>query len=265
MTQVLRTGTAIDRALEADRAALVIYLPVGFPDVATSIRAAQAAVAAGADIIELGLPYSDPVLDGSLIAQAGAQALEQGTRIKDVLTAVREVADTGASSAVMTYFNPVFKYGVERFSDEFAAAGGAGLITPDLTPEYAQDWIAAADARDLDKIFLVAPSSTPERLEITATASRGFVYAASTMGVTGTRDSLSSAAKGLVQATREAGAPRVCVGVGVSNPDQAREVASYADGVIVGSAAVRALKEDPSCQKLTDLVRSLYEATHRKS
>lgn len=241
------TGAAVDDALAQGRPALVIYLPVGYPDVELSIEAAKRAVAAGADIIEFGLPYSDPGMDGPVIAEAAQAALDAGVRTADVFRAVREVAATGAAVAVMTYYNPVFRYGVERFAADLAAAGGAGLITPDLIPDEAGEWTAAADAHGLDKIFLVAPSSTPERLAMTAAVSRGFVYAASTMGVTGTRASVGSHARELVERTRAAGAPRVCVGLGVSNGEQAREVGGYADGVIVGSAVVKTLAgKDPA-------------------
>lgn len=236
-------ATAIDDARAQGRAALVIYLPVGYPDVETSIAAARAAVEAGADIVELGLPYSDPGMDGPVVAAAAQAALDGGVRTSDVLVAVGAVAQTGAAALVMTYYNPVLRYGVERFAAELAAAGGAGLITPDLIPDEAGEWVAAADAHDLDKVFLVAPSSTDERLAMTAAASRGFVYAAATMGVTGVRGTVDAAAERLVGRTRAAGAERVCVGIGISTGAQAREVAGYADGVIVGSAAVRALGE----------------------
>jgi len=238
-------GAAIDDARAQGRAALVIYLPVGFPDVDTSIAAARAAVEAGADIIELGLPYSDPGMDGPVVAAAAQQALDGGVRIADVLRAVREVAATGAATLVMTYYNPVLRYGVSRFASDLAAAGGAGLITPDLIPDEAGEWAAAADDHGLDKVFLVAPSSTTERLAMTSQASRGFVYAASTMGVTGVRSAVGSGAEALVRRTRDAGAERVCVGIGVSDGAQAAEIAAFADGVIVGSAAVRALGSAP--------------------
>lgn len=219
----------------------MIYLPVGYPTLDLSIRAAKTAIAAGADIIELGLPYSDPGMDGPVIEAAAQEALAQGVRTADVFTAVQEVARTGAPTLVMTYYNPVFRYGVERFAGDLAAHGGAGLITADLTPDEAGPWQKAADTHGLDKVFVVAPSSTDERLAMTAAAGRGFLYAASTMGVTGTRESVGEAAEELVQRCRAAGAQRVCVGLGVSNADQAAQVAAYADGVIVGSAAVKAL------------------------
>ncbi len=238
-----RSAAAIDAALAEGRKALMVYLPVGYPTVTSSVRAARTAVEAGADIVELGLPYSDPGMDGEVIQQATTQALAQGTRIADVLRGVEQVAATGAAVLIMTYYNPVLRYGVERFARDLANAGGAGLITPDLIPDEAAQWVAAADAHNLDKVFLVAPSSTDERLAMTSAASRGFVYAASTMGVTGVRSAVDSHARELVARTRAAGAERVCVGLGVSTGDQAAEVAEYADGVIVGSALVRALGE----------------------
>ncbi|GAB2976714.1 tryptophan synthase subunit alpha [Actinotalea caeni] len=247
------SGAAIDDARAQGRAALVVYLPVGYPDVATSIEAARTAVAAGADVVELGLPYSDPGMDGPVVAAAAQAALDGGVRTADVLHAVEQVAATGAATLVMTYYNPVLRYGVETFARDLAAAGGAGLITPDLIPDEAGEWVAAADAHGLDKVFLVAPSSTPERLELTAAASRGFVYAASTMGVTGERATVGERAAELVARTRAAGAERVCVGIGVSTAEHATEVAGYADGVIVGSAAVRALGSAPGPDGLAAL------------
>jgi tryptophan synthase alpha chain len=238
-----RSGDAVEAARAQGRAALVGYLPVGFPDVAGSVAAARALVAGGCDVVELGLPYSDPLMDGPVIQEAVDAALKAGTRTRDVLTAVEQVAATGAAVLVMTYWNPVDRYGVDRFAADLASAGGSGLITPDIIPDEAGEWLAASDAHDLERIFLVAPSSTDERLRSTAAACRGWVYAASTMGVTGARSQVGERAQGLVERTRAAGAPRVCVGLGVSTPDQAATVAAYADGVIVGSAFVRALGE----------------------
>ena len=228
------------------RAALVGYLPVGFPDGATSVTAVRAMIDAGVDVVELGVPYSDPVMDGAVIQAAVERALAGGVRVADTLRTVEAVAGAGVPILVMTYWNPVVRYGVDAFARDLAAAGGAGLITPDLIPDEAGDWVAASDAHRLDRVFLVAPSSTVERLALTARASRGFVYAASTMGVTGTRASVGSQARRLVEDTRRAGADRVCVGLGVSTPPQAAEVAAYADGVIVGSAFVRPLLDAPS-------------------
>ncbi|HEY5516384.1 MAG TPA: tryptophan synthase subunit alpha [Pengzhenrongella sp.] len=240
------TADRLDRLGGAGRAALVGYLPVGFPNLAGSIAAATAMVEAGVDIVEIGVPYSDPVMDGPVIQRAVEHALAGGSRVRDVFTAVEQIARTGAPVLVMTYWNPVLHYGVDAFARDLAAAGGAGLITPDLIPDEASEWIVASDAHGLDRVFLVAPSSTPERLASTSAASRGFVYAASTMGVTGERTALGAGAAALVAGTRRAGATRVCVGLGVSRPEQAADVASYADGVIVGSALVRPLLETDS-------------------
>ncbi|MDO9455102.1 tryptophan synthase subunit alpha [Nocardioides sp.] len=235
-------STAFEQAHADDRAALVGYLPAGFPDVDGGIDALRAMVDAGCDVIEVGLPYSDPVMDGPTIQAAAQQALELGVRTTDVLRTVEAVAATGTPTVIMTYWNPVERYGVERFASDLASAGGAGLITPDLTPDFAPEWIAAADAHDLDKIFLVAPSSTEERIAMTTAACRGFVYATAVMGVTGARTTTSDLAGPLVARTRAAaGDLPVGVGLGVSTGDQAAEVASYADGVIVGSAFVRVL------------------------
>jgi len=244
-----QVGERLD-ALRADegRAALIGYLPVGFPTVAGSVEAVNTMVDAGVDIVELGVPYTDPVMDGPVIQRAADIALSGGARVRDTIDAVEKVSGRGAPVLVMTYWNLVLRYGVDAFARDLAAAGGAGLITPDLIPDEGADWIAASDAHGLDRVFLVAPSSTPERLASTAAASRGFVYAASTMGVTGERATVGSRAEELVAHTRAAGAERVRVGLGVSRPEQATEVAGYADGVIVGSALVRTLldAETPS-------------------
>ncbi|HYY10386.1 MAG TPA: tryptophan synthase subunit alpha [Kineosporiaceae bacterium] len=237
------SGDAVDRARAEGRAVLVGYLPVGFPDVAASVEAARAMVAGGVDVVELGLPYSDPLIDGPVIQHAVDAALRGGTRTHDVLAAVEQVAATGAAVLVMTYWNPVDRYGVDRFAADLASAGGAGLITPDLIPDEGGEWLAASDAHGLERVFLVAPSSTDARLHSTVAACRGWVYAASTMGVTGVRASVGDRAEGLVGRTRAAGAERVCVGLGVSTGDQAATVAAYADGVIVGSAFVRAIRD----------------------
>ncbi|QYJ04769.1 tryptophan synthase subunit alpha [Nocardioides panacisoli] len=241
----MSAATAFEKARAEDRAALVGYLPAGFPDVEASIAALRTMVDAGCDVIEIGLPYSDPVMDGPTIQTAAQQALEAGTRTSDVLRVVEAVAGTGTPTLVMTYWNPVERYGTERFARDLAAAGGAGLITPDLTPDFAPEWIAAADAHDLDKVFLVAPSSTDERIAMTTAACRGFVYATAVMGVTGARESTSDLAGPLVARTHRTTDLPVGVGLGVSNGAQAAAVAAYADGVIVGSAFVRTLLDHP--------------------
>ena len=237
-------GAVLDAAKAEGRAALIGYLPVGYPDVERSARAMVAMVEEGVDVVEIGLPYSDPVLDGATIQLAAAAALAGGTRIRDVFTAVRAVAGAGAPSVVMTYYNPILQYGLERFAADLAAAGGAGVILPDLTPEVAGDWLAAARTHALETTFLVAPSSTQERIHSTAAATTGFIYATSLMGVTGERASVGEQAERLVRDTRAAGAAHVCVGIGISTGAHAAQVAQYADGVIVGAALVRCLVDN---------------------
>ena len=241
----LRAGHVIDAARAEGRPALIGYLPVGFPSLQGSIDAARTLIDHGADMIELGLPYSDPVMDGAVIQQAASAALAGGTRTRHVLEAVSALSGRGAAILVMSYWNPILAYGPDAFARDLAAAGGAGVITPDLIPDEGGEWIAASEEHGVDRVFLVAPSSPADRLAYVAGHTRGFVYAASTMGVTGTRASVSAATEGLVERTRAAGARNVCVGLGVSNGEQAAQVGSYADGVIVGSAFVRALIDSP--------------------
>jgi len=243
---VSAVGAVLAKAQAEGRAALVGYLPVGFPDLAGSIDAMRAMVDAGVDIVEIGVPYTDPLMDGPTIAHAADVALQGGTRFSDVFTAVRAVADAGAPALVMTYWNPVLRYGVDRFAQDLATAGGAGLITPDLIPDEGVEWVAAAERNDLDHIFLVAPSSTPQRLRSTTLACSGFVYAASSMGVTGARGTVGDAAEVLVTRTRLMTDLPICVGLGVSSGQQAAQVAAFADGVIVGSALVRCLSDAAS-------------------
>ena len=234
-------ASAFSRANTANRAALVGYLPAGFPSVSGAIEAAKVMAEQGADVIEVGLPYSDPLMDGPVIAEAVHRALTSGTRIADVLRTVEAVASAGVPALVMTYWNPVDRYGVRAFARDLAGAGGSGLITPDLTPEEAGPWFDASDEQGLDRVFLAAPSSTDERVAAIAQACRGFVYAASLMGITGTRDAVSSDAPALVKRIRQHTELPVAVGLGVSSGAQAAQVAAYADGVIVGSAFVRRL------------------------
>ena len=225
------------------RAALIGYLPADYPTVDSSRVLFTAMLDGGCDLVEVGVPYSDPVMDGPTIQAAAEVALRAGVRLRDVLSVVESIAVNGGRAVVMTYWNPVHRYGVETFARDLAAAGGLGVITPDLIPDEAEDWLAAAQDHDLDRIFLVAPSSTDQRLTDTAAVTRGFLYATSTMGVTGARDAVSSAAPELVRRVREV-APELPVGVGLGmrNGAHAAEVAAFADGVIVGSAFVTAVQ-----------------------
>jgi tryptophan synthase alpha chain len=235
-----RLGPTFAACRAENRAALIGYLPAGYPDVPTSIETFRTMVESGCDIIEVGIAYSDPVMDGPVIQEAAELALRNGVRVRDVFTVVEQIASVGGKAVVMTYWNPVLRYGVDAFSRDLAAAGGLGLITPNLIPEEADEWMAASAAHNLDRIFLVAPSSTEERLAMTLDASSGFIYAASTMGVTGARDAVSSAAPELTARVRAHSDIPVGVGLGVRSGVQAAEIAAYADGVIVGSALVSA-------------------------
>jgi tryptophan synthase alpha chain len=238
--------STVGKAFTHGHPALIGYLPAGFPTVDQAIEAAVAMTEAGADVIEIGLPYSDPLMDGPVIAEAVHRALTGGAKVRDVLRTVEAVASTGTPTLVMTYWNPIDQYGVENFARDLAKAGGAGLITPDLTPEEAGPWRHASDDYGLDRVFLVAPSTTGERIAEITGQCRGFVYAASLMGITGTRASVSSDAHSLVARTRQHTDLPIAVGLGVSTGEQAAEVASFADGVIVGSAFVRCLLDAPS-------------------
>jgi tryptophan synthase alpha chain len=239
--------TAFDKARAEGRSALIGYLPAGFPDFATASDAVRAMIDNGVDIVEIGLPYSDPVMDGPVIQRATEAALAAGFRVKDGLRTVEAAAKTGAPILTMTYWNLVERYGVDRFAADLASAGGAGLITPDLIPDEAEPWLVASDEYDLDRVFLVSPSSTDARIASTVAACRGFVYATSVMGVTGARTQTSTAAPVIVERVRATGSSvPVAVGLGVSNGAQAAEVGAFADGVIVGSALVRCLQEADS-------------------
>jgi tryptophan synthase alpha chain len=248
-----RLAPMFDACRAEGRSALIGYLPTGFPDVPTSISAMTAMVESGSDIIEVGIAYSDPGMDGPVIAAATEAAMQGGVRVRDALAAVEAISKAGGRAVVMTYWNPVLRWGIEAFARDLASAGGLGMITPDLIPDEADEWLAVSDAHDLDRIFLVAPSSTPERLAMTAQASRGFVYAASTMGVTGARDAVSSAAPELVSRVKTVSDIPVGVGLGVRSREQAAEIGAFADGVIVGSALVSALKDGiPAVRSLTE-------------
>jgi tryptophan synthase alpha chain len=260
-----RVSAAIEAAHAEGRGAFVGYLPAGFPDVATSIEAAVALAEAGADVIELGPPYSDPVMDGLVIQEATQTALANGFRMRDLFTIIREVtARTDVPILVMTYWNLVEQYGVDRYADELVAAGGAGLITPDVTPDAAAQWIETSTRTGLDRVFLAAPTSSDERLKMIVKASTGFVYTVSTMGITGERASLDAAARSLVERLRSFGAEHACVGIGISNAEQVAGVAEYADGAIVGTALVKALR-DGGVDGLSTLARELSAGTAQRA
>jgi tryptophan synthase alpha chain len=251
-------AVAFEKARAEGRAVLVGCMPAGFPTVRGSIDAMKAMVGAGVDVVEVEIPYSDPVMDGPVIQRASDIALAGGVRTADALRVIEAVAASGAPVVTMTYWNPIERYGVDRWARDLAAAGGTGLITPDLIPDEAQEWIAAADAHGLDRTFLVSPSSTDARIAMTVAQCRGFVYATAVMGVTGAREHTSSAAPELVARVRAvANDLPVGVGLGVRDGAQAAQVGSYADGVIVGSALVRCLLDAGAEAAGLDALRTL--------
>jgi tryptophan synthase alpha chain len=234
------------KAKAEQRSVLIGCMPAGFPTVDDSIASMIAMHEAGCDVIEVELPYSDPVMDGPVIQRASDIALAGGVRTRDTLRIIEAVAATGAPVVLMTYWNPIEKYGVNAFARDLAAAGATGMITPDLVPDEAAEWIAASDEHRIDRTFLVAPSSTDERIAMTVAHCRGFVYATALMGVTGARTSVSSQAPDVVARIRHADRDMpIGVGLGVGNGAQAAEVAAFADGVIVGSALIRCVLDAP--------------------
>ena len=248
--------TALDNLFKTPGAKLIGYVPAGFPTVQGAKEIIKAMVDGGVDAIEVGFPYSDPVMDGPTIQAAADLALANGTTSKDVMETLRFAA-TLAPSVIMSYWNPIEKYGVEKFASDMAQAGGSGTITPDLTIEEAQPWLDACKKNSINPIFVIAPSSNDERLKKVVTNCGGFVYAASLMGVTGARAQVSSAAEVLVDRARKFTDLPVSVGLGVSTPEQASGVANYANGVIVGSAFINAVQNAPSFNEGLAAVKQL--------
>ncbi|WP_405016919.1 tryptophan synthase subunit alpha [Kitasatospora sp. NBC_00070] len=265
-----KLSAVLAAAKSENRAALIGYLPAGFPTVDGGIAAVKALIEGGCDVVEVGLPHSDPVLDGPTIQTADDIALRGGVRITDVLRTVAEAtaAHPGTAVLVMTYWNPVERFGVARFAAELAAAGGAGVILPDLPVEESDEWRKAAGEHGLDTVFVVAPSSKDPRLAEVTAAGSGFVYAAAVMGVTGTRAAVGNLAEDLVARTRATTDLPVCVGLGVSNADQAAQVAGFADGVIVGSAFVQrildAADDEAGLAAVRGLAAELAEGVRRR-
>jgi tryptophan synthase alpha chain len=243
---------------KTSKGSLIGYFPAGYPSVAESVDAAIAMCKNGVDVLELGVPYSDPVMDGIVIQEATETALANGFKLSQIFDAVKAITSAvNTPVLVMTYWNPVLSYGVEKFARELKAAGGAGLITPDLIPDEARAWLEISDELDLDRVFLAAPSSTQERVARACELSRGFVYSVSTMGITGARESLDELSKSVVGRVREASKTQsTAVGIGVSTSDQVVEINTYADGAIVGSAFVKAYAAG-GLAALTDKVREI--------
>lgn len=237
-----KTSAVLKANKESGNGSLIGYFPAGYPTLEDSVDAAIAMCKNGVDVLELGVPYSDPVMDGLVIQQATEEALANGFKLSQVFEAVKRIsAEVDTPILVMTYWNPVLSYGVERFAKDLKAAGGAGLITPDLIPDEAKEWLSISDELDLDRVFLAAPTSSPARIQNACDLSRGFVYAVSTMGITGARENVDDLAKLVVSGIRSASADQnTAVGIGISTSEQVLDVNSYADGAIVGSAFVKA-------------------------
>lgn len=258
-----KVADAIDAARKRGRGAFIGYLPAAFPDIDTSVAAVTALARAGADVIELGLPYSDPVMDGPVIQAASQQALAAGFRVDDVFRIIERVrAEVDVTIVCMSYFNLMLQHGLDAFARDLAAAGGAGIVTPDLIPDEAAAWIDAATRHDLDRIFLAAPTSSDERLRHIIDASRGFVYAVSTLGITGAREEIAQSARILTDRLHDLGCEHACVGLGISTPQQVREVLEYAEGAIVGSALVRALASE-GVAALAETAQALAKGTEQ--
>ena len=235
--------TLRDRSAQ-EKGSLVGYFPAGYPNLEKSIQALVEMANSGCNLLEIGIPYSDPVMDGPVIQRATELALQNGFKtamVFDVIRAVRKQTDVPI--LVMSYWNPILAYGVEKFASDLANSGGQGIITPDLIPDEADEWLRVSDQYGLERVFLAAPSSSQERVSKALEASRGFVYAVSTMGITGERTQLDALARSVVARIRDAGDRPACVGVGVSTAEQVREVNSYADGAIVGTAFIKAYEE----------------------
>lgn len=254
----------LERARREKRAALIGYIPAGFPTIEGCKAAIDVLIEAGFDAVEIGYPYSDPVMDGPTIQEAADISLRNGVKAKDVLATLQHATSRGVASVVMTYWNPIEQYGADNFAQAIADAGGSGVITPDLSFEQAGPWKVSATSAGINTIFVVAPSTTDERLAKVAGITSGFIYAASLMGVTGTRTAISNSAQELVARIRKVSNLPVAVGLGVSTPEQAKEVASYADGVIIGSALIKELFDKDlhnGLANLRKLAQSLAAAT----
>ena len=260
-------GPVFAKAKSENRAALIGYLPAGFPTQRAAKKIVKAMISGGVDIMEIGYPYSDPVMDGPVIQAASEQSLENGTGATEVFELLNSSVLLGTPSLVMSYWSPIEKYGVTKFAQSIAQAGGSGVITPDLTIEESAQWREACTEKGVDRVYVVAPSSSDERLPLVTNQCSGFIYAASLMGVTGTRDSVSGNASALVSRIRKFSSLPVAVGLGVSTKEQAQEVAKYADGVIVGSAFIKIIQQygagRKGLRKVKELAQSLAEGVRR--
>ncbi|MDA0840471.1 MAG: tryptophan synthase subunit alpha [Planctomycetota bacterium] len=242
-----RIDAKFQQAKDEGRAIFSIYICAGDPDLETTKELVLEFDRVGVDLIELGVPFSDPVADGPVIQNAIQRALEGGTTLRKSLDTLRSIrTESEIPITLMTYYNPVFHYGIEALVKDAVAAGADGLIVPDLTPEESEDLVAAARAQDCKTIFFTAPTSTDERVRITNEAATGFIYCVSVTGITGARESLPEELVSNLERFRNLTDKPLVVGFGVSRPDQVRMLSKHADGIIVGSAIVRKIEENLS-------------------
>ncbi len=239
-----RLAATFARGRDADRALLMPFLVCGYPDDDTFVALAAGAAEAGADVLEVGIPFSDPIMDGPVIQAATTAVLRRGMPTRHALDLIGRASEAaGIPLVAMTYYNLPFRMGPDRFAAALAAGGGSGAILPDLSLEDAEPWRKACTAASIAPVFIAAQTSSDERLRMIGEAGDGFIYAASLLGVTGVRDAVSERARGLVDRIRAASDLPVALGIGVSTADQVRQVAAFADGVIVGSALVRTIAD----------------------
>jgi len=242
--------------------ALIPYITVGYPSIEATMEVVPLLASSGCDIVELGIPFSDPLADGATIQKASFYALQNGVTPKLCLEVAKQLTqEVDIPLVFMTYFNPVFSYGLEEFCSACAGSGVSGLIIPDLPPEEGSELEIITQRQDLDLIYLLAPTSTEERIRLVAERSRGFIYLVSLTGVTGARDKLYSGLETFVAGVRKVVTQPLCVGFGISTPEQARQVARIADGVIVGSRIIQLMEsEDKSMTAVRNFVRKLRVA-----
>ena len=245
----------------AKHIALIPYITVGYPTVETTLKAVPLFASTGCDIIELGIPFSDPLADGATIQRASYEALRQGVTPKVCLEVAQELRRRVEIPLVfMTYYNPVLKFGVEQFCSKCTEVGIDGLIIPDLPPEEGKELEKSTKKHRLDLVYLLSPASTKERIRLVTSRSSGFIYLVSLTGVTGARDKLPEELEGFVASVRDRTQKPLCVGFGVSTAEQARRVGKVADGVIVGSRIIQLLDEDKSLGNACSFIKCLREA-----
>ncbi len=251
----------IASVFKPDYKALIAYLTVGYPDLETTRKAAIALAGSGVDIIELGIPFSDPLADGTTIQRASHRALQNGITPQQCLAIAEQIhREINTPLIFMTYYNPVYHFGLDAFCQHCAGAGVSGLIVPDLPPEEGQELEAVVQKNRLDLIYLLAPTSHDERIKLVAEHSRGFIYLVSVTGVTGARDTLPENLGEFVARVRKQTTKPLCVGFGISTAEQAQQLAGIADGVIVGSRIIQLIEADSSLTELTDFAGQLRRA-----